>query len=215
MGTQLDLDSVYKDIGTFGSVGLKHRVVLFSKGTDGNNRPYVNQYKSTKSKGGSAGLMSYYFRRTTNALILESTEPVSKVKNSIYFTQEDTMDSIRFLDEALNWFKDPEIKNNLFEYEGNNPYKVSDKYNKLHSMMCPTHGLRGAFVSIQPAVINDFRTRLGYPGVVIKGVTGVVGCCTVKEFENLVHIFKRSMLDLHSISMELLNHYMMCKLIGV
>lgn len=221
MGNRLDIDSIYKDVGTFGSIHLKHRVVLYTKGQDSKPKPYVSRYVSSRSKGGSVGFESYYYRKTNNALILESWDfdgernTSNKLKNSVYFTQDDTANAIGFFNEALSWFKDSEIKNNLFEYQGNYPYKVADNYSRLHAMMYPTHGIKGAFISIQPAVVTDFKTKLGYPGVVIKGITGVIGCCTVKEFETLHSVFITNLKILHSLSVELMNHYMLSTLLGV
>lgn len=216
---KLDIDSIYKQIGNFGGISVKHRVSLFQADSNGKNKEYKRFYGSSKSKGGMAGYMSYYFRKTTNALILESNDfdskETQKIKNSVYLTQDDLSEVERILNESEFWFKDPELKNNLFVYENNNPYKVSDKYYELCSIMYLTYGLRGSFLSIQPAVVNDFKTRIGYPGVVIKSITGVVGCCTVKEFLSMSMIIRQNLRNLHSISLELLNHYMLTELLKI
>lgn len=216
---KLDIDSIYKNIGSFGGINIKHRVSMFQKDTDGKNKEYKRNYGSSKSKGGMAGYMSYFFRKTTNAIILESNDfdskETQKLKNSVYLTQDDICEVERILDESEFWFKDKELKNNLFVYENNNPYKVSDKYYSLNTIMYLTYGLRGSFLSIQPAVVNDFKTRIGYPGVVMKGITGVIGCCTVKEFLSMSIVIKQNLRNLHSISMELINQYLLTELLNI
>lgn len=216
---KLDMDSIYKEIGVFGNIQLKHRVALFQKDNSGKNKPYKRSYGSSKSKGGMAGYMSYFFRKTTNAIILESydfeNKDTQKIKNSVYLTQEDISEVERMLNESEMWFKDKELKNNLFVYEGNNPYKISDKYYELCSIIYPTYGIRGGFLSIQPAVVNDFKTRIGYPGVVIKSITGVIGCCTVKEFLSMSIILRQNLRNIHQLSMELINQYMLTELLKI
>jgi hypothetical protein len=215
----LDLDSIYKDIGTFGTIGLKHRVVLFSKDTKtGKNKPYEQNFVSNKSKGGKCGYNSIYYRSTTESIILETrdfdTKDDIKLKNSIYLTYNDIGEIERVCKEVTSWFENPQIKNDLFQYENNNPYKISDKYMQLHSIMYPAIGLNRAFLVIQPAVITDFKTRMGYPGVIIKSISGVVGCCTITEFKSLSKILISNLRDLYKISLDLMNHYMLDKLIG-
>ena len=214
---KLDIDSLYKTIGSFGGITVRHRVAMFQKNTDGKNVPYIKSYGSSKSKGGMAGYMSYFFRKTNNAIILESNDyenskETQKLKNSVYLTQEDSSEVERILDESEFWFKDKELKNNLFVYENDNPYKVSDKYYSLNTILYPTFGIRGSFLSIQPAVVNDFKTRIGYPGVVLKGITGLIGCCTVQEFLSMSIVVRQNIRNLHSISMELINQYLLTEI---
>lgn len=216
---KMDIDSIYKDIGVFGTIGMKHRIVLFSKDSKtGKNRQYCNQFVSKRSKGGSLGYKSLAFRPTTDSILLETHEfdnnDMIKLKNSLYLTYEDLGEVKRVCNEVMHWFNDPEIKNNLFQYENNNPYKVSDMYANLHSIMYTSIGLKGSFLVIQPAIINDFKTKVGYPGVIIKSITGVVGCCTITEFKSLSSILISNLTDLYKISLELLNHYMLYEMIG-
>lgn len=216
---KLDMDSIYKEIGVFGNIILKHRVAMFQKDINGKNKPYRRSYGSSKSKGGMAGYVSYFFRKTTNALILESydfeVKDSPKIKNSVYITQDDISEVDRLLDESEFWFKDPELKNNLFVYENDKPYKIADKYYKLSSIIYPTYGVRGGFLSIQPAVVNDFKTQIGYPGVVIKALSGVVGCCTVKEFLSMSVVIRQNLKNLHQLSQEMINQYMLTELLKI
>jgi hypothetical protein len=217
--SKLDLDSIYKDIGLFGTIGMKHRVVLYTKeANSAKNRPYVEKFTSKRSKGGMLGYGSISFKPTVNSIILEThdfeNKDIGNLKNTVYLTYNDISDVKRICSEAISWFRDPEIKNDLFQYENNNPYKISDKYMQLHSIMYTNIGLKGSFLTIQPAVINDFKTKMGYPGVVLKCMTGVIGCCTISEFESLSSVLITNLQELYKISIELVNHYMLCELIG-
>ena len=50
---KLDIDSIYRDIGVFGTIRLKHRICLFNKDSKTNrNRPYREIFVSAKSNGG-------------------------------------------------------------------------------------------------------------------------------------------------------------------
>ena len=216
---RLDLDSIYKEIGTFGTIGLKHRVVLFSKDNKtGKNKPYMQKYISNKSKGGKCGYNSFFYRMTTESIVIETKDfdnkDDTKLKNTIYLTYNDIGEVERVCKEVISWFENPQIKNDLFQYEDNNPYKISDKYAQLHSIMYPSIGINGAFLVVQPAVITDFKTRMGYPGIIIKSITGVLGCCTITEFKSMAMILISNLKDLYKISLDLMNHYMLEQLIG-
>ena len=215
---KLDLDSIYRDIGVFGNIGLKHRIVLFSKDQKtGKNKSYSQRFVSKRSKGGNLGYGSIAFKPTSDSLVLETSEydpENTKIKNTIYLSYNDIGELKRVCNETLHWFEDPEIKNDLYQYEGKNPYKISDKYGHLHSIMYTSIGMPGSFLVIQPVVINDFKTHMGYPGIVIKSMTGVIGCCTITEFKSLSSILIKNLEDLYKISLELTNHYMLYELIG-
>lgn len=216
---KLDLDSIYKPIGVFGTISMKHRVVLFSKEPNKNmNKPFVNRFTSKRSKGGALGYGSISFKPTTDSIMLETCDFDSKdtniIKNTVYLTYGDIGGIKTLCNEVSSWFKNPDIKNDLFQYENNNPYKISDKYAQLHASLYTTIGIKGSFLIIQPAVINDFKTKMGYPGVVLKCLTGVIGCCTISEFESLASTLVTNLNDLYKISLDLVNQYMLTELIG-
>ena len=217
--SKFEVDSIYREVGTFGTIGIKHRVVMFSKdGKYGKNKSYVRQYVSSKSNGGKAGLSSFLYRGTADSIVIETKDYENKdsvkMKNTIYLSYSDISEVERVCKEAISWFENPQIKNDLFQYENNNPYKISDKYSSLHAIMYPIIGINGAFLVIQPAVITDFKTRMGYPGVLIKSITGVVGCCTITEFKSMVIVLMSSLRDLYKLSLDLINHYMLDQIIG-
>ena len=214
---KLDIDSIYRDIGVFGTIRLKHRICLFNKDSKTNrNRPYREIFVSAKSNGGSIGYGSFSYRSNKDMLILESLgdKESTKLRNSICITYDDLFEMKRIIKEALHWFNDPDIKNGLYEYEGNKPYKISDKYQNIHAIMYTKIGQNNSFIAIQPAIINDFRSRTGYPGVVIKCLTGVIGCCTITEFRSMAELLLTNLTNLYQISLDLLNHHMLCELIG-
>ena len=217
--SKFEVDSIYREIGTFGTIGIKHRVVLFSKdGKNGKNKQYAKQYVSNKSNGGKAGLSSFLYRGTSDSIVIETKDYENKdsvkMKSMIYLSYTDISEVDRVCREAISWFENPQIKNDLFQYENNNPYKISDKYAGLHAIMYPIIGINGTFLVIQPAVITDFKTRMGYPGVLIKTITGVVGCCTITEFKSFVIVLMSSLRDLYKLSLDLINHYMLDQIIG-
>ena len=214
-----NIDSIYKNIGIFGTIGLKHRVVVYSNDSKINKpKPYKTNFTSKRSKGGMIGFPSYSFRSTNDMLIIENADfelrDSSKIRNSVYLTYDDISEVKRIIKESLNWFEDSEIKNNLFVYENNNPYKISDTYRTLHSIMYPKVGIKSNYLTVQPAVITDFTTRLGYPGIVLKTITGTIGCCTISEYKSMCSVVLSILNDLYKTSLELLNHHMLTELIG-
>lgn len=212
------IDSIYKNIGYFGSISIKHRVVLYSNDPKTNkNKPYKREFTSKRSKGGAIGFPSFSFRTTNDMIIIETVDfenkDSPKVKNNVYLSYEDIGEVKRVVRESLNWFEDSEIKNNLFEYENKNPYKISDKYRSLHAIMYPRIGMKRSYLTIQPAVINDFKTRMGYPGIVLKTLTGTIGCCTITEYKSFCSVLLSVLNDLYKSSLELINHHILTELL--
>lgn len=215
--SKLDIDSIYRDIGIFGTIRVKHRICLYSKDPKtSKNKPARDIFVSTKSNGGVAGYASFSYRSNKDMIVLEALgdKDSLKIRNSTYLTYEDLAECKRILKEALSWFKDPVIKNELFEYDQGKPYKISDKYSELHSIMYTKFGMKNAFIAIQPAIINDFKSSTGYPGIVIKSITGVIGCCTITEFRSLADILVTNLTNLYQLSLDLLNNHMLCELLG-
>ncbi|MDE7100168.1 MAG: hypothetical protein K2N99_02955, partial [Malacoplasma sp.] len=70
-------------------------------------------------------------------------------------------------------------------------------------------GLKGSFMSIQPCVITDFSTQTIYPGVVIKGLTGVVGCLTYDELKLCATVIINNLDMLYLNSLTLMNHFIL------
>lgn len=215
MKTKLNVDSLYRPIATFGNISLEHRVNLFepSKVPGEKNVPYKKDFVSAKSKGGIVGFKSVSFRNTRDALILKSMNIVSKddvkrVPSSAYLSYGDISEIKRIFNIANSWFTS-EIKNDLFQYENNIPYRVSEKYKELSALMNLKSGLVGGFLSIQPYVLSDPLNGIGYPGVIFKCQTGIIGSCSVTEFMSLGSILIKNLENLYEISINLMNHFML------
>lgn len=211
----LNIDSLYRPIATFGNIGLEHRVNLFepSRVSGEKSIPYKKDFVSSKSKGGVIGFKSISFRSTRDALILKSMtsyskDDVKRIPASAYLSYNDISEVKRIFNTANSWFTS-EIKNDLFQYENNIPYRVSEKYNELSVIMNCKNGLIGGFLSIQPYVLSDPLNNIGYPGVIFKCQTGVIGTCSVTEFMSLGSILIKNLENLYELSIQLMNHFML------
>ena len=214
MKNKLNIDSLYRPIANFGNIGLEHRVNLFepSKVSGEKNVPYRKDFVSTKSKGGIIGFKSVAFRNTRDSIILKgvsfSKDDIKRVPPSVYLTYSDVSEVKRIFTTASSWFTS-DIKNDLFQYENNIPYRVSEKYNELSVVMNCTSGYAGSFLSIQPYVIIDSLNNIGYPGVILKCQQGVLGTCSLTEFMSLGSILIKNLENLYELSIQLMNHFML------
>ena len=78
--------------------------------------------------------------------------------------------------------------------------------------MYPRIGVKGTFLAIQPTVVMDPMHGIGYPGIVLKSLSGVVGICTYTEFLSLQHVVTNLLSNLYEISNTLINQYLMLNL---
>lgn len=214
MANKLNIDSVYRPIAIFGNIALEHRVNLFetSRVAGEKNIPYKKDFVSAKSKGGIIGFKSVSFRSTKDALILKSTmlnkEDVKRIPPSAYLSYNDISEVKRLFNTATSWFTS-DIKNDLFQYEDNIPYRVSEKYNELSVIMNCKNGMIGGFLSVQPYVLSDPLNNIGYPGVILKCQNGVIGTCSITEFMSLGSVLIKNIENLYELSIQLINHYML------
>ena len=211
---KLNIDSIYRPIAVFGNISLEHRVNLFetSRVSGEKNIPYKKDFVSAKSKGGMVGYKSVSFRSTRDALILKSMmmnkEDVKRIPASAYLSYNDISEVKRLFNTATSWFTS-DIKNDLFQYEDNIPYRVSEKYNELSVIMNCKNGMIGGFLSIQPYVLSDPLNNIGYPGVILKCQNGVIGTCSITEFMSLGSVLIKNLENLYELSIQLMNHYML------
>ena len=210
----MNVDSIYKSITQYGNILIKHRVHVYraNKANEKGPTSYANIFTSSKSKGGSIGIPSISFRSTDDCIILENIpkEATTKVKPAVYLTYADLADVRRIFKEAINWFV--EYKNDLFNYENSIPYSVSSKYQNLHAIMYPKIGVKGTFLAIQPTVVMDPMHGIGYPGIVFKSLSGIIGICTYTEFLSLQHMVTNLLSNLYEISNTLINQYLLMNL---
>lgn len=209
-----NIDSLYRPIATFGNISLEHRVNLFeqSKVIGEKNVPYKKDFTSARSKGGMVGCKSSSFRTTKDALILKgmynNKEEVVKIPPSAYISYRDIYEIKKAFKIVHSWFHS-DIKNDLFQYENNIPYKISEKYEGLVAIATLKAGIIGGFLAIQPYVISDALNNIGYPGVILKCKTGIIGTCSVSEFMSLGTVLIKNLENLYEISINLMNHYML------
>lgn len=215
MINKLNIDSLYRPIATFGNISLEHRVNLFEQSRVSGEKsiPYKKDFVSAKSKGGIIGFKSISFRNTRDALILKSmakskNDDIKRVPPSAYLTYSDISEVKHLFSTANSWFTS-EIKNDLFQYEDNIPYRVSEKYSDLSVIMNCKNGYVGGFLSIQPYVLSDPLNDIGYPGVIFKCQQGVIGTCSVTEFMSLGTILIKNLENLYELSLTLMNHFML------
>lgn len=209
MNKPMKIDSIYKNIAQFGDILVKHRVHIYK--TDKQNRhiEYSVTFTSNKSKAGISGISSISFRGTDDCLILENIpkDLNNKIRPSVYLTYGDIADVKRIFKEAIKWFS--EYKNDLFNYENSIPYSVSNKYQNLHTIMNTKIGIKGSYLAIQPAVIVDPLHSIGYPGVIFKSLSGIIGVCTYTELLSLHNLIINSLENLYEISNTLINQYLL------
>ena len=212
MSKSMNLDSIYKNVVQYGNILIKHRVHIFKQNKSNDKLEYERVFTSTKSKGGSIGIPSVSFRGTDDCVILENIpkEQTVKIKPSVYLTYGDISEMKRIFKESTRWFI--EYKNDLFNYENSIPYSVSSKYQSLNTIMYPKIGIKGTFLSIQPAVVIDPLHGIGYPGVVFKSLSGVIGVCTYTEFLSLQTTVISLLTNLYEISNNLINQYLLLRL---
>ena len=208
----MNLDSIFKNVTIYGNISIKHRVHVFKETKTKEQVEYYKVFTSSKSKGGSNGIPSVSFRGTDDCIILENIPKeinTVKVKPAVYLTYGDIADVKRIFKEATSWFT--EYKNDLFNYENSVPYSVSSKYQTLSTIMYPKIGIKGTFLAIQPAVIMDPMHGIGYPGVIFKGLSGIIGVCTYTEFLSMQTTVVSLLTNLYEISNNLINQYLMLR----
>lgn len=216
-----NVDSIYRNVEQFGSILVKHRVNLFQKDKNNKSVPYGKIFTSQKSGGGRQGFPSVAFRSTKDSIILESgfvynENDEYKRPNSVLLSYNDVADVKRCFSDVTMWFTEQPYKNELFKYDNVSgvPFGLTQKYETLNVTIDLKSGLRGAFLAIKPGVIIDPLNSIGYPGVIIIGQQGVVGSCTMTEFMSLRDIVINSLNNLYSISVDLINQYLLASIGG-
>ena len=198
-----------------GAISIDDVVIERVENPTGQTTPKVTKghaYEVTKSKGGVIGFKSVAFRNTRDSIILKgisfNKDDIKRIPPSVYLTYSDVSEVKRIFTTASSWFTS-DIKNDLFQYENNIPYRVSEKYNELSVVMNCTSGYAGSFLSIQPYVIIDSLNNIGYPGVILKCQQGVLGTCSLTEFMSLGSILIKNLENLYELSIQLMNHFML------
>ena len=212
MNTINDVNSINKTITTIGDITISHKVVVFRKQKMvTTSYPYMNEYKINNSE-------SYYLRETKDYIVLtegfgkfDSEERIERLKthkkNSVLMTYSDISNIITLLNNASKWFTEDEYRNNLFKYDETGvPYAVSDKYENLCTLTNIVTG-QDNFISIQPVVVGNALNSVGFPGVVIKCQTGVIGSCSMTEFMTLKRLLINLLDNLYSNSIALMDHF--------
>lgn len=209
VSNKLYYGKICKNITTFGNILIKHTVKINSYNK---NNGSLSKYKSTYAPKNMSAvyLRDFYFKESADCIILENnifnTNTKGKRRPFISLSYNDVTDVIRILDNANNWFIDPKICNDMYKYDlYNNPIDINE--NKKLVSITKLYSSNDDFMSIQPTIIVDMNEAgISYPGIVIKGKLGIIGTCTLSEFQNMRILLKYLLLNLYSVSLNLLNN---------
>lgn len=207
------VDTVTKTVTRFGDIVIKHRAAVRSNFQ--NSKEAVFFYTSSSS---GPNKQSGAIKQTYDSVILESgiisgmnnNNNSSNKKAGAMIKYEDVYAVCRALDDASRWFSDDRFKDSLFVYSDTSklPYKIAERYRDLNITISLSIN-PNAFLSIHPGIISDPMNNISYPGVYFRCEKGLIGGCTVTEFFSLKICVKNLLMNLYSISMELLNQYLM------
>lgn len=221
-----NIESISRIITTIGDIQIVHKVSVYKsikKDRIYEGQSYLKQASSKVSFAGRMGVPSYYMRETKDYIILteglgrytthSKQEKLKKggPRASVVLTYED-LDNIRNLfNNVMKWFTLDEYRNNLFKYDTSGiPYGISNQFEGLSVLTNLSVG-NGNFLGIQPSVILDAFSSVGYPGVSLKCSFGKIGECTMSEFMSLRRIVITLIENLYNNTLCLLNHFMMLK----
>lgn len=192
-----DYDKVVKTICKIGDMNIKHIVNknIWDKSTGKYSKTFV-LHKNNSSRAGINNLHSIYIENTFDKIILESSENVKSDSKTfiprpmISFGYGDFTNLKITFDEVFRWFKDERFRNNLFQYtKDGKPYGISSNYKTLN-VKFRSHGgfINNSTMQIEPAVVSANMNVETYPGVLIRGATGVIGRCSLTELAELKDI---------------------------
>lgn len=219
-----NIEYINRGITTIGSISIAHKVSVYKAPKKGSNDPqqYHRKQCSSYTFAGKLGYPSYFCRETKDYIVLQegiaATKTVEEYERqkenitykkrhvSVLLTYADVDNIKTTFDIASNWFIDEKYRNNLFLYDQSGiPYGLSHNFDTLSVLTNLTTG-KGSFLSIQPAVVLDALNSIGYPGVVLKCSSGILGTCTMAEFFSLKRIVIHLLDNLYTNTLCLLNH---------
>lgn len=197
-----DFDKIVRTVCKVGDMEIKHITShkTFNK-TTGKYEDVLKSIKNNSSKAGINGLSSVYMGSTFDKIILESAKEMEKTKdgkyipkNSVSFGYGDYTNLKIALDYVSKWFTEEKYRNGLFQYtKDGKPYGLSTRYKNMNIKFKSRGGyLNNNTLQMEPAVISTFMNTDTYPGVLLRGSTGIIGRCSVTEF----YILKDILLDL-------------------
>lgn len=193
-----DYEKVVKTICRIGDMNIKHIVNkhLWDKSV-GKYTPTFITHKNNSSRAGVNNLHSIFIENTFDKIILESAENVKNNDSKTYiprpmisFGYGDFTNLKITFDEVFRWFKDDNFRNNLFQYtKDGKPYGISSNYKTLN-VKFRAHGgfVNNSTMQIEPAVVSANMNVETYPGVLIRGATGIIGRCSLTELTELKDI---------------------------
>lgn len=187
-----DVDKITKMVCRIGDMVIKHtsNLKLYNK-TNNKYENVIRKIKNNATKAGVNGLSSIYINNSYDHIYLESINPSVKTGNtyvpppSVSFGYGDLTNLKTTLDFAKVWFEADEYRDDLFIYsKSNKPINVNSKYIDLN-VVFKSHGYLNSSMRIEPYVISNNIGVDSYPGVRIRGSTGIIGHCSVDEFYEL------------------------------
>lgn len=205
------IDKVSKTICRIGDMLIRHvaNMRLYDKKSGKfDNTTKVNHNSSTKA--GVNGLSSVYLNATFDKIILEASSPIMQTKDtylpppSISMSYGDFTNLRLTLDAVKVWFEKDEYRNDLFIYsKDGKPITVNSKYGNLN-VQFKSHGyINNSSMQIEPYVVSNNINIESYPGILIRGQTGIIGRCSVTEFYELRMILLELLKNLYQNSLML------------
>lgn len=188
-----NIDKVSKIVCKIGDMIIKHTAnrKLYNKKL-GKYEGIIRKVRNGSTKAGVNGLSSIYIGNSFDKVIVEASSPIMQSKDvylpppSISIGYGDFTNLKIVLDEVKTWFELEEYRNNLFIYsKDGKPISINSKYNNLN-IQFKSHGyLNNSKMQIEPYVISNNINIESYPGILIRGQTGIIGRCSVTEFYEL------------------------------
>lgn len=203
------IDTVTKTINKFGDINVKHRAAVRTVFQNSKESIFFYQNKTTPNKTSAA------IKQTYDGIILESAigsmvnGSNQAKKPGVLFKYDDVYSVCTAFDNVYKWFNDERFKDSLFVYSevSKLPYKIAERFKDLNVVVNLSVS-PNSFLSIHPGIISDAINNISYPGVYFRSDSGLIGGCTMTEFFNLRICVKNLLINLYSISMELLNQYL-------
>lgn len=206
------IDRITKLICRISDMNIKHitNEAIFNSHS-GKVENSVKKIK-TQSKTGVNGYTSIYIGNTFDKISLENINPQVKTNNvyvppcSVNFGYGDYTNLKIALDAVNEWFKNDDFRNDMYIYSNKGkPISVNSKYKDLY-VNFRSHGsnLNNGIMTIYPTVISFNIGVDSYPGIEIRGQTGIIGHCSVTEFYELRMILLDSIKNLYQNSLMLM-----------
>lgn len=205
------IDKVVKRVTQIGDIVIEHQTNLqmFDKHSGKYSR-IIKSNRNPASKAGVNGLSTLYIGNSYDRIIIKSNKDAIKTEQNwvpppnLSIGYGDFNNFKMFMDEIKSWFELDEYRNNLFNYSSDGkPIQINSKYKDVECSFKSHSSFINDVCMARPFIIASAFGVDRYPGVELRGKSGVIGHCTYSEFYELRIILLDLLKNLYQNSLNL------------